>query len=68
MKNIDEKLALKIDKLIAQEYIKKGYEGYSTHDLNDIIEILIQNHTFTSKDSINDLMIRLENMLDDSEV
>lgn len=69
MKNIDEELATKIDELISQEYIKNNYndgEGYSTTDLNDIIEILISNHTFTSNDSIKDLIIRLENMIDET--
>lgn len=69
MKNIDEELALKIDELISKEYIKNNYndgEGYSTTDLNDIIEILISNHTFTSNDSIKDLIIRLENMIDET--
>ena len=69
MKNIDEELALKIDELISKEYIKNNYndgEGYSTTDLNDIIEILISNHTFTSKDSVKDLIIRLENMIDEN--
>lgn len=69
MKNIDEELAIKIDELISQEYIKNNYndgEGYSTTDLNDIIENLISNNTFTSNDSIKDLIIRLENMIDET--
>ena len=38
---------------------------YDTDDLSTIIEQLICNHTFTSKDSIQDLIYRLERLMDD---
>lgn len=65
---IDKEVAKKIDELIASEYIKNGYNdglGYNTTDLNDIIVLLIQNHEYTSNDSIKSLIMRLEDMIDE---
>lgn len=54
----------KIDKLVSDidEIIIETLKQYDTDDLSTIIECLIINHTFTSKDSIQDLIYRLEKL------
>ena len=52
-----EKLIKKIDKIIIKEL-----KNYNTNNLNDIIIELLENHIFTSKDSINNLIELLEEL------
>lgn len=52
-----EKLIKKIDKIIIKEL-----KNYNTDELNNIIIGLIENHIFTSKDSINNLIELLEEL------
>ena len=55
-----------IDDLIIKAYEKWG--GYNTEDLNDIIVALIENHAFSSKDSVQNLIYELENIIEEEEV
>ena len=55
-----------IDDLIIKAYEKWG--GYNTEDLNDIIVALIKNHAFSSKDSVQNLIYELENIIEEEEV
>lgn len=52
-----ERLIKKIDKIIIKEL-----KNYNTNDLNNIIVELLENHIFTSKDSINNLIELLEEL------
>ena len=54
----------KIDKLVSDidEIIIETLKQYDTDDLSTIIECLVINHIFTSKDSIQDLIYRLEKL------
>ena len=63
-----KKLIEDIDNLIINVYEKyenEDYElGYNTNDLNDIIIALINNHGYSSKDSIQSLIYDLEKLQD----
>lgn len=52
-----EKLIQKINKIIIKEL-----KNYNTDELNNIIIELLENHIFTSKDSINNLIELLEEL------
>ena len=56
----------KIDKLIQDidELIIETLKEYDTSDLEEIIVGLIENHIFTSKDSIQNLIYTLEKVQD----
>ena len=60
-KNVSKKafnnLIEKIDNLII-----KTYGCYDTSDLQDIVVALVNNHIFSSKDSIQELIYELENI------
>ena len=52
-----EKLIQKINKIIIKEL-----KNYNTDELNNIIIELLENHIYTSKDSINNLIELLEEL------
>lgn len=55
-----------IEDLIIEKYEKLG--GYDTDDLSDIIVALIENHIFSSKDSVQNLIYELENIIEEERV
>ena len=60
------KLIEDIDNMIISVYEKyeneNGETGYNTSDLQDIIIALIINHSYSSKDSIQELIFDLEKL------
>ncbi len=63
-KNVNKKQFGKLIKKIDNEIIKT-YGCYDTSDLQDIVVALINNHIFSSKDSIQNLIYELENIQED---
>lgn len=59
--NIDN-IVNKIDELIIQEMF---HNCYDTDDLQLIVCKLIMNHGFTSKDTIQNLIYELENIIEE---
>lgn len=50
------------------DYIISILGEYNTDELNDIICDLVENHTFTCKDSINNLINYLEDLKEQCEI
>ena len=57
---------MKISRIVddIDEIIIERLGSYDTSDLEEIIEYLVLNHTFTSKDSIQNLIYSLERLKD----
>lgn len=57
---------MKISRIVddIDEIIIERLGSYDTSDLEEIIECLVLNHTFTSKDSIQNLIYSLERLKD----
>ena len=57
---------MKINRIVQDidEIIIERLGSYDTSDLEEIIEYLVLNHAFTSKDSIQNLIYSLERLKD----